>query len=305
MRCVPELVPIDLHFRGLERAVGCYLIETEAGLALHDCGPTTTIPALKEGLAARGVALQEIDNLLLSHIHLDHGGAAGALVREHPGLQVWVSEIGAPHLLDPTRLERSARRLYGDDLDFWFGELAPVPERNVAVVGDHVLGLDCFATPGHASHHVTYFDPRDGTAYTGDTAGIRILPARYVAPISPPPDIDLDAWHRSLDAIELRGPKRLALTHFGVVTDVWSHLERMRRELFLWATRVRAGSDEEEFVAAAFESIEDEDDETKAAFDNTEAFAQSYLGLRRYWDKLEQRTSSQDEHSGDPDQTRS
>jgi glyoxylase-like metal-dependent hydrolase (beta-lactamase superfamily II) len=288
---VADLEAIDLHFDGLERAVGCYLLETDAGLALHDCGPTTTIPALEEGLAARGVALQDVRHLLLSHIHLDHAGAAGTLVREHPDLQVYVSEIGAPHLVDPSRLERSARRLWGEDMDRLFGELAPVPERNIVVAGDVVLGLDCFASPGHASHHVCYFDPRDGTAYTGDTAGIRIPPSRYVAPISPPPDIDLDAWHRSLDAIELRGPQQLALSHFGVVTDVWAHLERMRRQLFLWATRVRAGADEDDFIAAARAEIADEDEATRAAFETGGSFWQSYLGLRRYWDKQAERAS--------------
>jgi glyoxylase-like metal-dependent hydrolase (beta-lactamase superfamily II) len=277
--------PIDLHFRGFDRSVGCYVIDTPAGPALHDCGATTTIPALKAGLAEHGLELHDIRHLLLSHIHLDHAAAAGVLVREHPDLQVWVSEIGAPHLIDPTRLIASARRLYGDDLDTWFGEIAPVPERNIAVLGDEVLGLEVFPTPGHASHHVAYFDQRDGTLYAGDTAGVRILPARHVAPLCPPPDIDLDAWHRSLDAMELRGPKQLALIHFGVVTDVWAHLERTRRALFLWGTRVRSGMDEEAFVAAALEDAAKDPELDIGALEGPAPFRLSYLGLRRYWDK--------------------
>jgi glyoxylase-like metal-dependent hydrolase (beta-lactamase superfamily II) len=277
--------PIDLKFRGFDRSVGCYVIDTPGGLALQDCGATTTIPALKAGLAERGLKLQDIQHLLLSHVHLDHAAATGVLVREHPDLKVWVSGIGAPHVIDPTRLISSARRLYGDALDTWFGEIAPVPESNVAIVGDEVLGLECFPTPGHASHHVAYFDPRDGTLYPGDTAGVRILPARHVAPLCPPPDVDLDLWHKSLDAMELRGPKQLALIHFGVITDVWAHFERTRRALFLWGTRVRSGMDEEAFVEAALEDAAKDPELDIGALEGPAPFALSYLGLKRYWDK--------------------
>src|SRR5207247_9766825 len=144
---------MDLHHQGLERVIGVYLLETEDGLALNDCGPSTCIPTLKGRLAERGLALTDLRHLLLSHIHLDHAGATGSLVREHPGLQVHVSEIGPPHLVDPSRLERSARRIYGDEFDTLWGELAPVPEENVHTVGEEVVGLACFPSPGHASHH--------------------------------------------------------------------------------------------------------------------------------------------------------
>ena len=163
----PDL--IDLHHQ-TERVVGCYLLETADGLALHDCGPTTCLPALKQALADRGLELADVRHLLLSHIHLDHAGAAGALVREHPGLRVHVSEIGAPHVVDPSRLEASARRLYGDAFDVLWGELAPVPAENVEVVGDRVVGLECFPSPGHASHHVCYLH-EDGTALCGRRGG--------------------------------------------------------------------------------------------------------------------------------------
>src|SRR5438067_2109624 len=209
---------MDLHHQGEERVIGVYLLETVDGLALNDCGPSTCIPALKERLAERGLALTDVRHLLLSHIHLDHAGAAGTLVREHPGLQVHVSEIGAPHLVDPSRLEASARRLYGEAFDTLWGELAPVPEENVHIVGDRVLGFDCFASPGHAAHHVVYMGG-DGTAYCGDAAGVRIQPHRYVMPPTPPPEVDLDAWHQTLDHLETRQPQALALIHFGVAHD--------------------------------------------------------------------------------------
>src|ERR1043166_1330162 len=168
---------MDLHHEDAERGIGVYLVETEDGLALQDCGPSTCITALKAALAERGLELADLRHLLLSHIHLDHAGAAGALVREHPGLQVHVSAIGAPHLVDPSRLEASARRLYGGAFDMLWGELAPVPEANVHVVGERVLGLACFPTPGHASQHVCYL-AADGTLYAGDAAGGRIEPPR-------------------------------------------------------------------------------------------------------------------------------
>ena len=226
------------------------MLETADGPALFDCGPTSCVPALKEQLAQQGLALTDLRHLLLSHIHLDHAGAAGVLVREHPDLQVHVSEIGAPHLADPSRLERSARRLYGDSFDTLWGELAPVPEQNLNVVGERVVGLDCFPTPGHASHHVSYIDGA-GTLYAGDAAGVRIVPNRYVFPPTPPPDIDLEAWERTIDEIESRGAERLALIHFGVVDSPRDHLRRLRRELRVWAQRVRQGMSEEEFAEAA------------------------------------------------------
>ena len=232
--------PLDLQHQGAKRSIGVYLLETADGLALQDCGPSTDVNALKAGLAEASLVLTDIRHLLLSHIHLDHAGAAGTLVREHPGLQVHVSEIGAPHLIDPSRLERSARRLYGDEFDTLWGELAPVPEANVHVVGSSVLGLECFPTPGHAEHHVSYLDS-DGTLYAGDAAGVRIVPERHVWPVSPPPEIDLDGWERTIDEIERRAPERLSLIHFGVVDQPRDHLRRLRRQLRVWAQRVRQG----------------------------------------------------------------
>src|SRR2546423_13922311 len=181
---------IDLRHQGHERTIAAYLLDTEDGPALFDCGPATTVDALKSGLAEHGLRLADVRHLLLSHIHLDHAGAAGVLVREHPGLRVHVSEVGAPHLVDPERLERSARRLYGAEFDTLWGELAPVPERNVEIVGRDVVGLDCFPSPGHAKHHVCYVGG-EGALYAGDPPGGRIPPSRYGMPSTPPPQIEL------------------------------------------------------------------------------------------------------------------
>jgi len=270
--------PLDLRHLGAERVIGAYVLETSDGPALFECGPTTCFEQLKAGLRSRGLELTDVPHLLLSHIHLDHAGAAGVLVREHPDLQVHVSEIGAPHLVDPSRLEASARRLYGDVFDDLWGELAPVPESNVHVVGDDVLGLECFPTPGHASHHVCYLDG-DGTLYAGDAAGVRIQPHTAVLPPTPPPEFDLDAWLQTLDEIERRAPARLALVHFGVAEDVERHLGELRRRLREWVAL--DGATEEEFTQAAAAGVDSGLDEYERAM----PFWQSYAGLKRFWEK--------------------
>jgi glyoxylase-like metal-dependent hydrolase (beta-lactamase superfamily II) len=275
--------PLDLHYFGTPRVIGAYLVETDEGLAVFDCGPTNALTALRDRLAERGVSLGDLRHLLLSHVHLDHAGGAGVLVREYPHLQVHVSEIGAPHLLDPTRLERSARRLYGDAFDALWGELAPVPEANVRTVGDRVLGLECFPTPGHASHHVCYFDG-DGTLYAGDAAGVSIQPTLHVLPVSPPPEADVEAWHRTIDDIEARGADRLALVHFGIVDRPAEHLDRLRARLDVWATRVRDGASEEAFVAAARADLA-ADEVDLEPWEKAAPLWQSHAGLGRYWDK--------------------
>jgi glyoxylase-like metal-dependent hydrolase (beta-lactamase superfamily II) len=275
--------PIDLHHQDA-RVIGCYLLETPGGPALFDCGPTTSIPHLKAGLAERGLDLTDVRHLLLSHIHLDHAGAAGVLVRQNPWLQVHVSEIGAPHLVDPSKLEASARRLYGMAFDPLWGELAPVPASNVHVVGDRILGLECFPTPGHASHHVSYLDA-DGTLYAGDAAGVRIPPGRFVMPPCPPPELDLEAWTQTIDEIERRSPGRLALIHFGPVDDVQEHLAALRETLHAWAGRVEDGMDEPTFIAAARYDVSQVDPELVDEYDRAAPYWHHYQGIARYWKK--------------------
>ncbi len=206
------------------------------------------------------------------------------LVRRHPGLQVHVSEIGAPHLVDPSRLERSARRLYGEAFDSLWGELAPVPEANLRVVGRRVLGLDCFPSPGHASHHVCYL-AGDGTLYAGDAAGVRIQPHATVLPPTPPPEVDPDAWSATLDEIERREPEQLALVHFGIAGNVAEHLAQLRRRLAEWVERVGAGMPEEEFEEAARGDVQGDGETAMEEYARAMPFWQSYAGLKRYWDK--------------------
>jgi glyoxylase-like metal-dependent hydrolase (beta-lactamase superfamily II) len=274
-----SVYPLDLHFQGYERAIAAYVVETDDGPALFDCGPSTTLPRLRAALADLDLGVGDVRHLLLSHIHLDHAGAAGALVRENPALTVWVSEIGAPHLVDPSRLEASARRLYGDTFDTLWGELAPVPGANVRVAAGRAAGWDVFPSPGHASHHVCY--QRGGALLAGDACGVRIQPQRYILPVSPPPDIDVETWHATIDEIERRDPECLALIHFGVESGVRDHLDRLREELDRWAGWVRDGLDESEFVERARAVVGDD----AGVYDQAAPFWQSYRGLRRYWDK--------------------
>jgi glyoxylase-like metal-dependent hydrolase (beta-lactamase superfamily II) len=275
--------PIDLLHLGRERVIASYLLDTSDGPALVDCGPTTCIDALEAGLAARGLALTDVRHLLLTHIHLDHAGAAGVLVRRNPALQVHVSPVGAPHLIDPERLEASARRLYGESFDSLWGELAPVPAANVHALDGVVVGLESFPTPGHASHHVCYLDP-DGTLYAGDACGVRVLPGRSVMPPTPPPDVDVAAWQETFDEIARRAPERLALIHFGVVEDVQRHLEELELRLLDWAESVEGGASEEEFVEYALAELSDSGEDA-GAFTQAMPLWQSYRGLARWAEK--------------------
>ncbi|MFN2471452.1 MAG: MBL fold metallo-hydrolase [Gaiellaceae bacterium] len=283
--------PLDLLHLGRERVIASYLLDTPAdGPALFDCGPATCAETLKQRLAERGLALTDIRHLLLSHIHLDHAGAAGVLVREHPTLTVHVSEIGAPHLVDPSRLERSARRLYGDDFERLWGELAPVPERNVQVVADRVLGLECFPSPGHASHHVSYLDA-GGTLYAGDAAGVRIAPSAFVLPPTPPPEFDLERWLSTVDELERRRPTRLALIHFGTADDVETHLAELRERLQTWTADVERGADEAAFMAGRETEMAALPEEQRGSYDQAIPFWQSYAGIKRYIDKRRERAA--------------
>jgi glyoxylase-like metal-dependent hydrolase (beta-lactamase superfamily II) len=206
---------------------------------------------------------------------------------------VYVSEIGAPHLVDPARLEASARRLYGDDFDRLWGAIVPVPAENVVVVGESVLGFEAWPTPGHASHHVSLL-ASDGTCYSGDVTGVVIAPSTLIAPVCPPPDVDLEAWERSLVSIAERRPERLCLPHFGVVEDPEQHVEHTRERLREWAGRVRDGATEEEFVRTAERELEEATDpETAASYTQAGPLWQSYAGLVRYWTKKGEAPSGQ------------
>ena len=299
---------LDVRFLGHPQVIASALVEATSGLILVDPGPTSSLGGLEASLAAVGKSLDQVRALLLTHIHLDHAGATGTLLREYPDIEVHVHERGAPHLVDPSKLLQSAGRLYGDQMQRLWGDFLPVPAERVRVLGGgerlEVAGdvFDVRYTPGHASHHVSYFHEASGTAFVGDTGGIRIGPPLFVVAPTPPPDIDLEAWDASIDAIGSWRPARLFLTHFGAFEDVEAHLGDLRRRMHEQAESVRATLEvpeatEAQGVAAYTEGIRSslleivgEDEEAIRRVQRAVPFDHCWMGLKRYWNKRTART---------------
>jgi glyoxylase-like metal-dependent hydrolase (beta-lactamase superfamily II) len=294
---------VDLKFLGMKRVVGTAVLDGPSGLTLIDPGPTSCLAALENGLRELGRTLDEVSTILLTHIHLDHAGATGTLIERLPRAGVYVHERGAPHMIDPAKLLASATRLYGTNMNRFWGEFRPVPaERVRALKGGERLELagrtlEVRYTPGHASHHVSYFDTTSGIAYVGDTGGISVVPGYIKAP-TPPPDIDLELWEQSLQTIESWNPRALVLTHFGQVDDVASHLRNFRGVLSRQAALVREtlaseGTDEERIRRFVEDMRADAkrrlSAEEAAATEAAAAFDQLWQGLARYWRKKVER----------------
>ncbi len=290
---------IDLKFRGISRVIGTAVLQGPTGLTLIDPGPTSCLRALENGLADHGFSLGDVRTILLTHIHLDHAGATGTLMQRLPDARVYVHERGAPHMADPTKLLASAQRLYGVHMESLWGEFRPVPAGRLrALAGGEQLDvagrtLEVAYTPGHASHHVSYLDASRGDAYVGDTAGIRVTGGYIKAP-TPPPDIDLEAWEQSLQAIERWRPSKLVLTHFGVYDNVTDHLLEFRAVLERQATLVRRtlesdGTDEERIRRFTEDMRVDVrrllSEEDARATEAAAPFDQLWQGLARYWRK--------------------
>ena len=235
------ITTLDNLWIGHPHTIAAALLESEGHRAIVDPGPGSTLETLRKQLQARGLSVGDLDALLLTHIHLDHAGASGALVRENPRLTVYVHKNGAPHMADPSKLLASALRLWPNDLQRLFGEMLPVPAENLRILeGSETLELgsskfEVVYTPGHASHHVSYFDHHEGVAFLGDTAGVSIEGQPYVMPATPPPDIDLEIWESSFKAILERKPARLFLTHFGFSGNPGEHISLFRERLYKWA----------------------------------------------------------------------
>ena len=277
---------IDVIHLGRDRVIGAYEVDG----AIVDPGPAACVETLLEALGGEPPRA-----LLLTHIHLDHAGATGVLVRRFPELPVYVHERGAPHLVDPEKLLTSARKLYGDDMDRLWGEVAPVPADNVRALagGEAVEGFRVEYTPGHASHHVAYLHEESGDAYVGDVGGVRIPPDDFTLAPTPPPDIDLEAWGDSLDAVAAWSPARLCLTHFGPADDAAAQIERVREGLARQAERARTG-DREAFIGALEEDLNGSvDDELAARLRQAAPPEQLWLGLERYWRKRSERDTGE------------
>jgi glyoxylase-like metal-dependent hydrolase (beta-lactamase superfamily II) len=254
----PDLWLLDLQFQGTPGVVAAYLIAGREGHTLIETGPGSTLPALEQAVDAAGVAFEEITQLVVTHIHLDHAGAAGALLRRLPDARLFVHPAGAPHMIDPAKLLKSATRIYGDAMDRLWGAFEPCPADRVITLEDGAelqcgsRTLQALHTPGHASHHIAYHDPERHNVFTGDVGGVRLNGAHYVRPPTPPPDIDVEAWHASIDRIAGAAPRALDLTHFGRFDDPARHLDELRRRLDEWvawmAGRLGEGAPPEELV---------------------------------------------------------
>lgn len=296
---------LDLQFLGVPRIIATVVLHGPGGVALIDPGPASTLPTLRAELDRGGIRMSDVRALVLTHIHLDHAGASGTLVHENPALRVYVHEKGAPHMIDPERLVASAARLWGNDMDRLWGEVRPVPQGAIVVLrGEERItvggrDLDVAYTPGHAAHHVSYFSAESGVACVGDTAGIRLRPGGFVLPPTPPPDIDLEAWHSSLQRLGQWRADTLFVTHFGPSSPAGAHLTEMADHLGLVArlakaSLTRTGDDADReawFTDELRRELRRRMNEREAeAYEVAGRFDLNWRGLARYWRKRETRS---------------
>ena len=290
----------DLNFLGRPRVIATAVLQGPDGVALVDPGPSSCLDTLRASLADHGHSLTDVRVVLLTHIHLDHAGATGSILRENPDVDVYVHEVGATHMVDPAKLLASATRLYGADMDRWWGEFLAVPERNIRrlrggeqiTVGDREL--DVAYTPGHASHHVGYFDGSSGVAFVGDTAGVRIGEELFSMPPTPPPDIDIDKWKQSIQLIRDRRPSTLFITHFGPHDDTDAHLDALLEHLDAMTEMARRNLERDGGDGDRMNAFTDEmrvyiqrhvSPAAAALYDSAAPFGMCWLGLARYWKK--------------------
>lgn len=291
---------IDLHFQGVPRIIATAVAHGPGGVALIDPGPSSTLPMLRRELEHAGLSMADVRALVLTHIHLDHAGATGTLVRERPDLRVYVHEKGAPHMIDPAKLLASAARLYGDAMDRLWGEVRPVPADAMTVLkgGERISAggrdLEVAYTPGHASHHVSYFSADSGIAFVGDTAGVRLNPGGFNLPPTPPPDVDLDAWRESLSRIGRWNADTVFITHFGPHTPSAAHVTETADRLE-WVSGLAKvslaleGTDEDReawFADQIRRELQRRTSNADAkAYEIAGRFDLNWRGLARYWRK--------------------
>lgn len=299
---------IDLQFQGVPGVIAAWLLSDGNHSALIETGPSSTLPALRAGLEEIGVSMADLDDVVVSHIHLDHAGAAAHVAAAAPHATIHVHPVGAPHLIDPARLWASASRIYGDRMERLWGDAGPVPAERINVVEDgqrfRVAGRDLTVlfTPGHAGHHIALHDPALDAVFTGDSAGVRVPGSGYVCPPVPPPELDIPLWHHTISRLRDLGSRRLFLTHFGVVDDAGEHLGLLSAHLDAYRDIARVvlerGGDQDALTAVIHEQMEAgvkrDDDATPASeafrLQELELATPSYMaamGIERYLRKHE------------------
>jgi glyoxylase-like metal-dependent hydrolase (beta-lactamase superfamily II) len=250
---------VDLIFMGTEHVIASFVLLGDDSAALVETGPTTCLERLMGGLEQHDVSPEDVRQVFLTHIHLDHAGASGHLAELLPNATFYVHEVGYPHMVDPSKLLKSATRIYGERMEELWGEARPVPEDKLEVLkGDEEIEaaegfLATHYTPGHAYHHLAYLEPETGALFTGDVAGIRLPGQSYVRPPTPPPEIDLELWVQSIELIRQLSPGSLWPTHFGRFDDTDRHLSELERRLQDWVLFV-----EERMDGAGRDEIADE-----------------------------------------------
>jgi len=282
--------PIDILHLGREKVICTWRV----GDVIVDPGPASCADTLEDALGG-----EKPRAILITHIHLDHAGGTGELLRRWPGTEVWVHERGAKHLIDPSRLLASAGQLYGDQMETLWGNIIPVPEESVHVLtgGEKIDlegGFEVIYTPGHAQHHVSYLHTPSRRAFVGDTGGVRISagPGSTIAP-TPPPDINVEKWHESLDAIAAWQPSSLCITHFGEFEDAQAQIAAVRGCLDDHAQLAKELGPEE-FAQAVKERLAVEvGEELAASYFQAAPPNDLQAGLARYWMKKAEAEAAQ------------
>ncbi len=298
-RLTEQITCIDTQFQGRPEVIAAYLFYDGEQAALVETGPASTVDNLLEGVQAAGVPLEALRQLIVTHIHLDHSGGAGVIARQLPWVRVYVHPVGAPHLIDPSKLLASAQRLYGDKMESLWGRTMPVPQEKLGVVndGDEIKipgsALRAFATPGHARHHHAYLDSQSGLLFTGDVGGVRMPGVRYVRPPTPPPELDIDAWVASIAKLRALKVTGLCLTHFGLFRgNLDWHWDDLERRLVSWGQIVREeitkGTRDEETLRRMKAEIITEMETLGVdadAYDVAASYESIVAGYLRYWNK--------------------
>src|SRR5512141_2641928 len=293
-----RVIPLDLKFQGRPHAIASYLIRSGDAVVLIESGPGSTLPGLEASLADVGLSSRDVTHVLLTHIHLDHAGAAGRLARQ--GAQIYVHPVGAPHMINPEKLLASATRIYGDRMDSLWGEFLPVPEDKLTVANDAEeiqignLKFVPINTPGHAEHHYAYLF--EDICFSGDVGGVRIPGYQYLRVPMPPPELNLERWHESIARLRKEKFKTIAPTHFGMFDDVVWHLNEVDKGLDTasrWLEEIMPAAppiDElrqsyTDWIMAEGEKMGLTEDVVRA-YELANPLGMSADGLLRYWNKV-------------------
>ncbi|HEV2656832.1 MAG TPA: MBL fold metallo-hydrolase [Ktedonobacteraceae bacterium] len=301
----PGVWQISLPFQGESGIVGSYLIAGETEIALIDPGPGSMLEEQLAAIREAGFDPADVTHLVLTHIHLDHAGMTGSLLHSMPHANVYVHSKGAPHLIDTSKVVASASRIYGGRMKELWGKIESVPEERIRIVeGGDILTianrrLEVHYTPGHAVHHVVFFDVHSGELFAGDAAGVRLQGIDYIRPPTPPPDLDVEAWSDSIDTLKRLRPDVLYIAHFGPTRNVTQHLERLRAQLFAWGDFVlgemRKGKEEAEIIELLIARTQPElqrvtsDPLALKRYEIATNYAMTVQGYMRYWKKHPER----------------